>query len=277
MTDILEDKKEIIKNNLEVGKLIKAKMYNNLLKKAQSGQILFKKELETFNELDRELRAIYTPEEIAAQASDKEAPEKSTSPGPEGSPQDPSQSPAQPETLENLLAVVKYLQEKGYKIRKSAIYNHKAAGKIRSNNGKYLLKDVEKYAQTYLQSGVKAPPRDNLQEQKLQEEIRKARGQADHWEKRNRDIDAEVDARVGRKCAEKFILFKTTMLNFFRSDTPKLCAIFAGDPTHIPEALTHLLEGLESALAPLAEAAEFVVTIPEHAEIEIKNVANENR
>jgi len=274
MTDILEEKKEIIKNNLEVGKLIKAKMYNNLLKKAQSGQILSKKELETFDALDVELRTLYTPGDIAAQANENKASEKSASCAlTEG----PGQ-PAQPEVLENLLAIVKYLQEKGYKIRKSAIYNHKAAGKIRPNKeGKYLLKDVEKYAQTYLESGAKAPPRDNLQEQKLQEEIRKARGQADHWEKRNRDIDAEVDARVGRKCAEKFILFKTTMLNFFRSDTPRLCAIFAGDPTHIPEALTHLIEGLESALAPLAEAAEFVVTIPEHAQIEIKNVANANR
>jgi hypothetical protein len=269
MMDILEDKKEIIKNNLEAGRLIKPKMYNNLLKKAQSGQILSKKELETFNELDSELRAIYTPEELAAQASDK-----TTNTGPENSPQGPPQPPAQPEDFENLHAVMQYLQKKGYKIQKSAIYNHKTTGKIRPNKeGKYLLKDVEKYAQAHLQlaDGSPSPAKilDKAQKERAEAETRERIARATNWEVRTAALQQKLVPRdlFENELAARAAIFRTDGENFFRGQAPAIVNIVGGDVIKVPELIDFCLNALEQWLSRYLQREEFKVDVSAYEKI----------
>jgi hypothetical protein len=270
MTNILEDKKEIIKNNLEAGRLIKPKMYNNLLKKAQSGQILSRKELETFNELDSELRAIYTPEEIAAQASDNKAPEKSTSQVPAES----SEPPAQPEAFENLPAVMQYLQKKGYKIQKSAIYNHKTTGKIRPNKeGKYLRADVEKYAQAHLQpaDGSPSPAKvlDKAQKERAAAETRERIARAINWETRTAALQQKLVPRelFENELAARAAIFRTDGENFFRGQAPAIVNIVGGDALKVPELIDFCLNVLEQWLSRYLQQEEFKVDVSAYEKI----------
>jgi hypothetical protein len=266
MTDILEDKKEIIKNNLEAGKLIKPKMYNNLLKKAQSGQILSKKELETFNELDSELRAIYTPEEIAAQASD----EKSTN----QAPAENSEPPAQPEAFENLPAVMQYLQKKGFKVQKSAIYNHKTVGKIRPNKeGKYLRTDVEKYAQAHLQPADGSPSQKQIltkaQRERAEAETRERIARATNWEVRTAALQQKLVPRelFENELAARAAIFRTDGENFFRGQAPAIVNIVGGDAIKVPELIDFCLNVLEQWLSRYLQKEEFKVDVSAYEKI----------
>jgi len=270
MTNILEDKKEIIKNNLEAGRLIKPKMYNNLLKKAQSGQILSKKELETFNELDRELRAIYTPEEIAAQASDNKAPEKSTNQAPAES----SEPSAQPDTFESLPAVMQYLQKKGYKIQKSAIYNHKTSGKIRPNKeGKYLRADVEKYAQAHLQPADGSPSQKQVltkaQKERAEAETRERVARAINWETRTAALQQKLVPRelFENELAARAAIFRTDGENFFRGQAPAIVNIVGGDALKVPELIDFCLNALEQWLSRYLQQEEFKVDVSAYEKI----------
>ena len=261
MTDILEEKKKIIENNLEVGKLIKPKMYNNLLKKAQSGKILSKKELETFNALDRELREIYTPEELAAQVSDNKAPEKSTN----SASLDDSKPPAQPEIFDNLYAVLIYLQRKGYKIQKSAIYKHKTIGKIRPNKeGKYLLADVEKYAQGLELadgSSSRAKVLDKAHKERVDAETRERNARALDWELRAGTRQGKLVPRemFENELAARAAIFRTDGENFFRGHAPAIVAIVGGDATKTPELIDLCLNALEQWLSRYLQREEFKV------------------
>jgi len=62
------------------------------------------------------------------------------------------------DTLPNLLAVVEYLAARGWKIKKTAAYQHRKEGKIRpQKNGSFRIGDVEKYATVFLKrlDGIK--------------------------------------------------------------------------------------------------------------------------
>lgn len=267
MTNILEEKKKVIENNLEVGKLIKPKMYNNLLKKAQSGKILSKKELETFNALDRELREIYTPEGLAAQASDNKAPEKS-------SPVESSEPPAQPEPLESLHAVMQYLQGKGYKIKKSAIYNHKTAGKIRPNKeGKYLRADVEKYAQAHLQlaDGSPSPAKilDKAQKERADAETRERIARATNWEVRTAALQQKLVPRelFENELAARAAIFRTDGENFFRGQVPAIVHIVDGDAIKVPELIDFCLNALEQWISRYLQREEFKVDVSAYEKV----------
>lgn len=56
------------------------------------------------------------------------------------------------DTFKNLSAVYSYLAEQGYKIANRTIYQHKNEGKLKSgDDGVYLKKNVDEYAEKYLE------------------------------------------------------------------------------------------------------------------------------
>jgi hypothetical protein len=243
-----QGKKDIILNNLEVGTLAKPKMYNSLLKKINKDEILSKKELETFNELDKELRDTYTP-------------------GKESSPeQKVSQTKEVPEPLKNLHAVVKYLEEKGYKIKKSSVYNHQAAGKIRPNKaGEYPVAAVDKYAAVHLKladgtpSGGKAL--DKAQKEKADAETREKLARARHWELRTGALEGKLVPRelFENELAGRAAIFRADGENFFRSQVSAIVNIVSGDPAKIPELMSYCLDAHEQWLARYLQKEEFKV------------------
>jgi hypothetical protein len=242
-----QHKKDIILNNLEMGKLAKPKMYNTLLNRIQKGEILGKKDLETFNELDRELRQTYQ------------------NPTAEGD-QQPATTIESPEPLKNLHAVVKYLKDKGYKIEKSSVYNHQATGKIRPNKeGLYPIADVDKYAQVHLRLADGTPSAgkvlDKAQKEKADAETREKIARARHWELRTGTLEGKFVPRELHEndLAGRAAIFRTDMENFFRTQLPAIVNIVSGDQSKVPEATSFCIDALEEQIARYLQKEEFKV------------------
>lgn len=82
-------------------------------------------------------------------------------------------------TFATIADVLDHLQDNGWKVTKTSLYRHQNNGKIiPGDGGAYRLKDVEKYAKTWLRqqsTGKKINDRmDELQRKKLEIEIRAA-------------------------------------------------------------------------------------------------------
>lgn len=83
---------------------------------------------------------------------------------------------AEQDTLDNIAAVLLYLQEAGWKITKTSLYRHQKEGKIiPASDGKYSKRVVDKYARTFLKQAATGKrvveETDELQRRKLQKEI----------------------------------------------------------------------------------------------------------
>ncbi len=86
------------------------------------------------------------------------------------------ESAAPGKVFDNLHAVLKYLQDTGWKASRQSIYRHHDQGKLIPNtSGKYTLRAVEKYAKTFLKqtsTGKRVQENtDYLQRQKLEQEL----------------------------------------------------------------------------------------------------------
>ena len=84
----------------------------------------------------------------------------------------------QEQTFPNLLTVLDRLQNTGWQVSRAGLYKHHKEGKINpQKDGTYRLKDVEKYAKTWLKlksTGKKLrEAQENLQKRKLLREIEK--------------------------------------------------------------------------------------------------------
>jgi hypothetical protein len=148
--------------------------------------------------------------------------------------------------------VAEYLQAQGYDIRKSAVYNHIRDGKLQQEKkGGYSVAAVERYAKRWLAAGpvaVASPELTDLQEKKLEMEVRKLEAQADHWRlKTNVDQGLYIEReQVERDLAARASVLKSDLQNFFRSRVEELIAIVDGDPQKAPDMIEACLSGLES-------------------------------
>jgi hypothetical protein len=84
----------------------------------------------------------------------------------------------QEQTFPNLLTVLAHLENTGWQISRAGLYKHRKEGKLSpQKDGIYRLKDVEKYAKTWLRlksTGKKLrEEQEDLQRKKLEREIEK--------------------------------------------------------------------------------------------------------
>jgi len=167
------------------------------------------------------------------------------------------------QVFKNPLAVVRYLKVNGWKIGKSALYKHVTEGRLRPNkDGSFLSRAVDKYAAMYLKRADGTTPQtrkadessvyEDLQRQKLEAEVKKAHAQAVHWEKRNRDLDAEVNTLVDQRLARQSIVLKTDLRNFANSHAPKICEIVEGNQEKVANLIAWLNEQFDNHLARYA-------------------------
>lgn len=247
-----QDKTDIIRKNLEVGKLAKAKMYNSLLQRINSGEVLHGKELETYEKLDAELRKEYEP----------------------GVHQSYNNSSPTPEYLDNALAVTAYLKSKGYKVEKSTIYNHKSAGKIRPNkDGLFLVADVEKYALAHLKfaDGSPSPAQvlDKAQKIKSDAETREKLARARNWELRTAALEQKLVPRelFDKELAARAAIFRTDGETFFLSQAAAIINIVAGDATKTSDLIEYCLAQFEKWLARYLQKESFDVDVAAYEKI----------
>lgn len=96
------------------------------------------------------------------------------------------------ERFDNLLAVLKYLQGKGYKVRKSKLYQDRKKGHISVQaDGTVLKKDAERYAKTLNQLASSEAAADAVQHEKMSRE-------SERLEKQVALLQIELDQKNGK-------------------------------------------------------------------------------
>jgi hypothetical protein len=170
-------------------------------------------------------------------------------------------------TLPNLLGVVDYLSARGWKIKKSAAYQHHKDGKIRpQKNGAYRVSDVERYASTFLKhlDGAKMDALDTIQQEKAQAELGKLQAQTKHWELRNEIASGryvEKDA-FERELAKRAIIFRNDLENFCRTEAAGIIEMAEGNAEKLPDVVEYMLDKTNVYLARYAEDKEFQLPAP---------------
>lgn len=169
-------------------------------------------------------------------------------------------------TIKNILAVVDHLSAQGWKVKKSAVYNHKKEGKLRPQaDGSFRLADVERYAETFLkrQDGSASGNLDKFQEKKLAAETRKAEAQADLSEMKARAASGSWVPKTDheRDLARRAALFRTDLETFARSEASEIVDLVSGDAGKIPELVTWLLARFDGFLANYSAERAFVVPL----------------
>lgn len=254
MTDA-QDKREAIRNNLEVGKFAKPKMYNTLLNRINKGEILSKKDLETFDELDKELRETYLPGDTASEKG---------------------LMPDKDQVFKNALEVELYLLSQGWKIKKSSIYNHIKAHKlIPDAQGQFTRAAVDRYALTNLKKADgSTPQKQRTESDKIAEEAADARRRRELAQAAK--LEHELDALKGKlvprdmfegELAARAAIFRSDLENFFRGQIPAMVNIVSGDPSKIPELNTFCMDALEEQLSRYLQKEEFKVDVAAYQKI----------
>ena len=170
-------------------------------------------------------------------------------------------------TLANILAVVDHLSAQGWKVKKSAVYNHRKEGKIRPQpDGTFRIADVERYAETYLRrkDGGNSGKLDKLQQEKLVAETEKMKAQARHW-----SMKAEIQSAAyvpkelfEAELAKRAAVFRNDLETFARAEAAEIVNRSTGDPGTIPDLIEWMLSRIEAFVARYSEEQEFKVPLP---------------
>ncbi|MDI6688195.1 MAG: hypothetical protein QME06_08270 [Desulfobacterales bacterium] len=176
-------------------------------------------------------------------------------------------------TFSNIFTVLNYLQDDGWKISRSGLYKHQAEGKIRPEpDGTYVLKNVIKYAKTWLKrrsTGKKLiENQESLQSTKLQKEIEKL----DEEIKRNRHKrEVEEGKYIPRDQFEMELASRVAVLDagwahLNQSKAADWIETVEGNPKKAGELIAALNQAKNGILNQYATTREFQVIIEEVVE-----------
>lgn len=172
----------------------------------------------------------------------------------------------QEETFPNILAVVAYLTDQGWKISKSAAYNHQKKGLLRPHpDGLFYVADVERYAKTLeRKDGSKPESIDKIQQKKLYAETRKSVAQAEHWETKTRIFTGEFVPRgfFEHELAKRALVFRSDLNGFIRSEAAGIIHIVDGDSGKVSDLIAYLLVKIDEFLGRYTEEKEFTIPPP---------------
>ena len=171
-------------------------------------------------------------------------------------------------TFQNLVGVLAYLKDRGYKVSKSSLYLHAGHGKIhpRKDDGLFHVKDIEKYAKIFLKLRGGVPQRlprviESLQKERLSAETLKMKSQALHWQVKTRVLTGSFVPRelFEMELAKRAAVMKNDLENFARSEAPRIITVVEGVPEKAPDLILWLLNCVEDFVDRYAEEREFRV------------------
>lgn len=171
-------------------------------------------------------------------------------------------------TFDNILAVVKYLTEAGWRVKKSAAYKHHHDGLLRpEKDGKYKQSAVDKYAAQQLKrlDGKKKDPLEKILEEKSKIDRDKSRVELELLQRKN-DLQAGMYVpreSLNQELAKRARRFRSALENNARLRVEKIIAVVSGDPTKAPLLQEFLLDDVEEMLAVYDSDEEFVIPMPE--------------
>jgi len=157
---------------------------------------------------------------------------------------------SKPELFTSLHGVQQYLDSLGWKVSRSGIYKHQREGKLRPrDDGTYNLKDVDKYATTFLKRKDGSSTTDDLdrkQGEKLDAEIKKVRAQADHWELKTKIAQGLYieKALFEHELAARASQYKTDLINLAHTKAEAIVKRIVGNMLY------------EAIIVPVKEARE---------------------
>jgi hypothetical protein len=170
-------------------------------------------------------------------------------------------------TLPAKSAVAKYLQDKGWKIKKSAVYNHINAGLLRPlPPGGYSTTDIDAYALSNLTRGDGRPVTVedkesadlSLASQRARKEILEE--QARMFKNKNRDFEAEWDAVKGTEIAARLALFGNELETFARSKAPDMINIVQGNLALAPDLIAFFLAAKDMIILKVMQTGDIEVS-----------------
>ena len=177
---------------------------------------------------------------------------------------------AQPEAyiFSNLLAVFGGLQKDGWKISRAGLYKHHREGKIRQRtDGMYHLKDVAKYARTFLKrkdTGKRLQDeQDDLQRKKTRLEVEKLETEVARAKHKQ---EVEQGAYIPRdqleiELASRAAVLDAGLSHFFQSEAGSWINLVGGDRRKLPELVSVLMATKDGFMNQYARAKEFTVEI----------------
>lgn len=173
-------------------------------------------------------------------------------------------------SLKNILAVTKYLKDRGYRIGRSSVYNHKKEGKIKPDpaTGQYLITDVDKYAALHLErldgTTKNSKKLDSLQIKKVSSEARIREAQAEISEIKAKLAKQTVIpvAAVDIRDAAKATTLRSDDLNWIYSRASMIIQIVHGDPAFEPDLIEFLRADREVIFSRYDEKTRITVDLP---------------
>lgn len=148
----------------------------------------------------------------------------------------------------NIQHVVDYLTQNGWKIKKSACYQHASQGKIRPQpDGTYMVKAVLKYAKLFLKRCDGQAPSarmESAQQERLDSEARKLRYQADILKRRSEIMSGAYVKKdeFERALAQRAMLFTSDIEVFCQGAAAQIISLVGGDPLKVSDLIQHLRE-----------------------------------
>lgn len=173
------------------------------------------------------------------------------------------------QTYPNALSAWEFLVAQGWKISRGRFYQHRDEKKVRpSREGKYIQKDLIKYAKRYLKkmdgSGVSSEETEQLQQAKIDAETRKLKAQAEHWEVKAKALSGQYVEKswFERELAARASVFRSDIENFFRSEASAIVSMTGGDPARTPDLTDFMMGRVEEWLARYSEGRKFEAPLP---------------
>lgn len=168
--------------------------------------------------------------------------------------------------LETPFAVWKHLNSEGYKIGKSAVYDHAKAGKLRPNaGGDYTEKEIRAYVEL---AGLKKKAADekpsDLQARKAEAEVSRLESQAAMFRHKREVAEGKYIERAQheRDLADRARILKASLTNFFRTHVDDIISLAGGDEAAAPRVLSFCEDRLETWLDAYARAGEITMEPP---------------
>jgi hypothetical protein len=168
-------------------------------------------------------------------------------------------------SLSNVLKVVEYLTAQGWKIKRSAAYQHVQEKKLQHNaSGTFALADVETYATKYLKhldgSNVKKAL-EKMQERKITAEVESV-----EYEARIKKIKAEaIEGKFilreifENEIAAQALAFRNTLHTFIHASSEEIVHLVAGDASLISDLIEFLKDKADTHFFKAAEDMEAIV------------------
>lgn len=166
--------------------------------------------------------------------------------------------------------VLKYLWTQGAKVSRGKLYNDAESGKLRIQaDGSVLLSDVDIYVMAYLKAGKKggmAPEIENLNKEKLNEEIKKLKEQNKKlaWEREKEtgkyilrdDFEMEIVSRA--------VVLDVSLKQMISSKALNYISMCKGDFAQTAEVIREMTADINNVLNDYATTEKFQVFYANH-------------